>query len=429
MVAVMWQLDITLTLLAVSVVPFLIACIWAYSGRMNTLSYRQAEAESTIYENVERTLSAMPVVQAFTMEARNDADFKSATDTALTLTLQSNNVQLQFKVLTGLITAVGTAAVIWLGGMHVLQGTSTIGSILVFVAYLSALYGPLETLMYTAITLNQAAGSAQRVVEVLDSDPDVQDSPGAIELTGVEGQIDLENVVFGYEPEHPVLKGVTLSIPAGTMTALVGHTGAGKSSLMSLIPRFFDAWSGAVKIDGTDVKRVRLRSLRDQISIVLQEPFLFPVTVAENIAYGCPGATEEAIRRAAIAANAHEFIERLPNGYSTILGERGATLSGGERQRISIARALLKNAPILLLDEPTSAVDSKTEAAILEALERLTRGRTTVVIAHRLSTIRRADQIVVLDEGMVAESGTHDQLAEAGGIYARMLNRSDRFPE
>jgi ATP-binding cassette subfamily B protein/subfamily B ATP-binding cassette protein MsbA len=314
----------------------------------------------------------------------------------------------------------GTAGILWIGGREVLAGNLTVGSILVFISYLAALYAPLNSLMYTSSTLQGAMGSARRVFEVLDTAHDVTDRPGAITLSKVRGHVRIENASYGYAPGEPFLKNINLEAQPGETVAIVGATGAGKSTVVGLIPRFFDVWEGRVLVDGHDVRNVQLRSLRRQISLVLQEPLLFPISIAENIAYGRPEASRREVEEAARSANAHRFIERLPQGYDTLLGERGATLSGGERQRLSIARALLKDAPILILDEPTSALDAETEALLLEALERLMAGRTTFIIAHRLSTIRKATRILVLQEGEIAECGSHQELLQKQGVYRHL---------
>jgi len=257
-------------------------------------------------------------------------------------------------------------------------------------------------------------------MEVLDAKSEVADLPGAAELKVARGQVQFEKVTFGYKANDPVLRQISFMAEAGQTVAIVGATGAGKSTLVGLIPRFFDPWEGRVLIDGRDAREIQLKSLRAQVALVLQEPFLFPMSISDNIAYGRPGATRAEIEAAARTANAHDYIARLPRGYDTIIGERGATLSGGERQRLSIARALLKNAPILILDEPTSALDAETESQLLEALHHLMEGRTTFIIAHRLSTVRGADEILVLQEGQIAERGTHDELVAKGKFYAHL---------
>ena len=419
MFLILWKLSPSLTLLALVVVPFMALVFRRYAQPMLEGSYRQQEVEGRIYEVVEQTFSAMPVVQAFGREKWNEERFARATGDTLAVTLSLTNLQLRFKILIGFATAFGTAAILWFGTKLALDGQFSIGSILLFLSYLGSLYAPIEAVMYSTSTIQGAAGSAQRVREVLNARREVSDQPNAMALPTVRGHVVLEGVTFGYDANRPVLREVSLEARPGETIALVGATGAGKSTLVSLIPRFIDPWQGRVMVDGRDVREVKLKSLRSQVGIVLQEPFLFPLTIGENIAYGRPHATLAEIEAAAHAANAHEFIAKLPESYQTVIGERGATLSVGQRQRLSIARALLKNAPILILDEPTSALDAETEQSLLDALQHLTRDRTTFIIAHRLSTVRRANRIVVLHEGRVDETGTHDQLLAAGGAFAR----------
>jgi ATP-binding cassette subfamily B protein/subfamily B ATP-binding cassette protein MsbA len=420
MFLIMWRMDAGLTLVSLLAIPLMLFALHRYTGPMADRSYLQNEAEGEIYTVVEETLSAIPVVQAFGREDEAEARLRTAASDTVEATLASTRVQLTFKVLTGLATAGGTAAILWLGANRVLDGRLTVGQILVFVSYLGSLYGPLESIIYTSSTVQTATGGARRVLEVLQAEPEVADRPGAIALPRTRGHVRLENVTFGYKAERAVLRGVSLEARPGEMVAIVGPTGAGKTTLAGLVPRFFDPWSGRVLLDGRDLREVCLEDVRAHVSLVMQEPFLFPLSVGENIAYGRPHASRAEIEAAARAANAHDFIMHLPDGYDSVIGERGATLSGGQRQRLAIARALVKDAPILILDEPTSALDAETEAGFLEALARLADGRTMLVIAHRLSTIRRADRIVVLRDGEVVETGTHAELLAREALYARL---------
>jgi ATP-binding cassette subfamily B protein len=420
MFTILWQLDPVLTLLSLLVAPYMIVVFRGYADRMQRRSYEQKEAEGRLYDVVEQTLSSIPIVQVFRGELRAEATFGDRVNSIMKATLRSTSVDLQFKILTGLATITGTAVVVWVGGSHVLSGDLTVGSVLVFLAYLRALYAPLEALMYSSSTIQGAAGSAQRVLEILQTKPDVKDAPGAVELPPSRGHLQFHNVTFGYDPHRPVLHDITLDVPSGQTLAIVGPTGAGKTTLVSLLPRFYDPQQGTVAVDGIDIRTVQLKSLRSQVSLVLQEPFLFPISIADNIAYARPEASLEEIEAAARAARIHDFIVSLPKGYDTLVGERGATLSGGEKQRLSIARALLKDAPILILDEPTSALDMETESLVLEAIEELIRGRTTLIIAHRISTIRRADRIAVLDGGRLSEIGNHHELFADRGLYHRL---------
>jgi len=422
MLVVMLELDAELTLVALAVIPPMALIVRRYSAPMTERSYVQQEAEGELYETLEQTLTGIAVVHAFAGESAADARLKANTDRIMRATVSMTWAQSRFSVLLGAVTALGTAAVVWIGADQALAGTISLGTILVFISYLGSLYSPVHDVSYSAGTISESLGSALRVVEVLDAPADVEDRPGAVRLERVRGEIAVEGVTFAYEAGRPVLHGVSFAAGPGEVVAVVGPTGAGKTTLVGLLPRFFDPDQGRVLLDGHDLRDLRLRQLRGGVSLVLQESFLFPFSIAENIAYGRVGASREEIVEAARAANAHEFVSRLPDGYDTVVGERGATLSVGERQRVAIARALLKDAPVLILDEPTSALDAETEGSLLQALDRLMEGRTTVIIAHRLSTIRKADQILVLRDGRIVERGHHQQLIELNGHYARMHN-------
>ena len=419
-VVVAWTLDSALTLLALAVAPVLGASSLIFGPRLKRPAQLSREAESRLLSFVHQTLTTIPVVQAFSTEARNRRQFERLAKDALVLSQRGGLLSSGYGVLNGLIASLGTAVILYVGGQRVLSGTLSLGSLLVFLAYLQSMQGASQGLLGIYGKLKPLEARVDRVLEILDAEEQVRDCPGASELgPEVRGHVRLEGVTVGYEAGRPVLVGVTVEARPGETVAVVGPTGAGKSTLVSLIPRFFDPWEGRVLFDGVDVREVQLTSLRAQVALVLQEPFLLPLTLAENIAYGRPGASREAIVAAAVAANADEFIRRLPKAYDTVIGERGATLSGGEKQRLAIARALLKDAPVLILDEPTAALDAQTEALVLDALERLMDGRTTFVIAHRLSTVRRADRIVILQDGRIVDTGTHQELVQRAGLYHR----------
>ncbi len=424
MLGVIWAINPTLSLLALLAtlpMPFLMRWL---APRMSQRSFEQYEAEGELMAVAEQAITSLPMVQAFGGEAGEEERFRGGSRRAIRAYLRVTRTQLQYGVAIGAMTALGTAALMALGGIQVEGANLSVGSLLVFLAYLAASYQPLETLANLSSAYANSEGQARRVMQVLDADDEVRERPPARPFSRLPGRqgiaVTFENVSFGYEPGRPVLEGIDLHVQAGETVALVGSTGAGKSTLASLVPRFFDPWEGRVLLDGTDARDLQLRSLRQQVALVLQEPFLLPLSVAENIAYGRPDASREEIVAAAVAANADEFIRHLPDGYDTVIGERGATLSGGQRQRLGIARALLKDAPILILDEPTSALDTKTEALILEALERLMANRTTFIIAHRLSTIRNTDRVVVLKGGTIAEQGSEAQLLTLGGAYQHL---------
>jgi ATP-binding cassette subfamily B protein len=419
MFVVMLQLQASLTLLALGVVPFLVVVIKVLGRSIKERSRERRDLEGHMISVVEQTLTAVPAVQAYTREDIEHQRFRNYADRTIGAYIRTTFAGLWFELFAGLATTLGTAAIIYLGAELALQGKLTAGTIIVFVSYLASLYDPLDSLTHLTQTVQGAAAEADRVMEVLEIEPEIQDRPHA-RSASLRGPVRYENVTFGYEPGRPVLNGVSLETEPGATVALVGPTGAGKTTLVHLLVRFFEPWSGRITIDGHDIRDLRQRSLREQIALVMQDPFIVPLTVAENIAYGRPGASPEDIVAAAKAANAHEFIEKLPDGYESVIGEKGATLSGGEKQRLSIARAFLKDAPILILDEPTSALDARSEARLLGALERLMVGRITFVIAHRLSTTRRADQILVLEHGEIVERGTHTELIEAAGLYASL---------
>lgn len=427
MIAILWQLDPVMALLALVALPPILLLIRGFAKPLTERAYEQQQLEGELMARAEQALSATAAVQAFAAEGEETERYREVTRGALRAHQRVAVSSLGFNLTVQSVTVTATAAMMALGGLHVLDRSLTVGSLLVFLAYLGSLYGPVETLAQLSSGVAAAAAKARRVSEALLSEDFVRDPPnarpiGAI-LTRPIGSVRIRGVVFGYEPDRPVLHDVNLEIAPGETLALVGPTGGGKSTLLTLVPRLFDPWRGAIEVGGVDIREVELRSLREQIAIVLQEPFLLPLTVAENIAYGRPDADFAAIVAAAEAAQADDFIRALPRGYETTLGERGVDLSGGQRQRLAIARAILKDAPILLLDEPTASLDVGTEARLMAAIERLRRGRTTLVIAHRLSTVRSADRVAVLDHGRIVEQGSPSELMAVGGRFRDLYER------
>lgn len=420
---VAWTLDPLLAMLMLATAPILAGSGLFFGQRLRRRSRLSREAEAHLTSFVHQTLTSIPIVKAFTREDHNSEQFAHLGNVIVSRSQQGNLTTQAFRFVNGSTVAVGTALVILVGGNRVLSGEISLGSLLVFIAYARTLRFSFTSLLTTYGNVKGTEASIDRVLEVLDAENEVinrHDAQPFIRRPDEQGiAVIFENVTFGYEPNRPILNNINLTVQAGETIALVGATGAGKTTLASLVPRFFDPWEGRVLFNGIDACDIQLHSLRQQVALVLQEPFLLPLTVAENIAYGRPDADRKDIIAASVAANADEFIIRLPDGYDTVIGERGATLSGGQRQRLAIARALLKDAPILVLDEPTSALDAKTEALILDSLERLMANRTTFIIAHRLSTIRNADRIIVLKDGAVVEQGTQAELIKAKKEYWR----------
>ncbi len=435
--AIMVQLDWQLTLLSLGIVPFIIAAIYFFAHRIRRESTFIQEQESVVLAQAQEGLSSIRMVHAFGREQYEVMQFHQQAQQSLQANLRLTLTNVNSALVISTLMVLGTAAMYYVGTLHVLAGTLTLGTLLVFSAYLLMLYQPLESMTYTAWAMEGATAGARRCFEVLDREDDVADSPNAVAIESAKGAIGFQNVSFGYAlatasppgggQGRLVLHDVDLRIEPNQMIAIVGGTGAGKSTLLSLVPRFYDPTFGSVALDGRNVREIKKKSLRAQIGIVLQDTLLFSTTIRENIAYGRPDASDDEIIDAAKRAQADEFICQLPNGYANTVGERGGQLSVGQRQRIGIARAFLKNAPVLLLDEPTSALDPTTEAAIMETIKDLMRGRTTLIATHRLATIHDVDRIVVLERGRIVEQGRGAELLARGGVYARLF-ASGKFP-
>ncbi|GAB6036414.1 ABC transporter ATP-binding protein [Fundidesulfovibrio butyratiphilus] len=420
MLVVLLGVDPVLTLYAMGVVPLLILAISAVSKKIGMLTYESTMKESQVYATVENIFSSISLVQAFAREDEERKRFVDESKHSFDRKLSLYSLQTAYGWIIGGITAAGTAFVLYVGATHVLEGKLSTGELLVFLGYLATLYTPLNNLSTTMAAIRGSLAQAKQVMDIMDQDQSMPEAPDAKPLEIKNGEVRFEGVTFGYDPARPVLTNVDVVCPGGSTVAVVGQTGAGKTSLISLLLRFYDPQKGRIVIDGQDLKSVTLKSLRQQIAIVLQDTHLFPMSVHDNIAYGRKNATREEVIEAARQANAHEFVETMPQGYDTVLDERGSNLSGGQRQRLAIARALLKNAPLLILDEPTSALDAGTEALIMESLDRLMQNRTTFVIAHRMSMMRRADLILVVKDKTISEMGTFQELLDLGGEFARL---------
>jgi ATP-binding cassette, subfamily B, bacterial len=429
MVTIMLSMDWRFALLPLSVTPFLGALIFIFTRRIKKASRAVRKREGAVTSVAQEVLASIRVVQAFTREDYEQARFERENVQRVNAGIRARTLEAQLKPGIEIMVAVGTALVIWFGARQVLAGTLQPGGLLVFLAYVTRLYRPIKEMSKQLDTVGRATVGFERILEILETERTVADLPGARPAGTLAGGIAFEHVAFSYRKAEPALEDISFIASPGQMIAIVGSTGAGKTTLLSLIPRFHDAAKGRILLDGKDVTSYTLASVRSQMSLVLQETVLFYGSVRDNIAYGRPAASFEEIQAAAEAANADGFIRALPNGYDTLIGERGVTLSGGERQRIAIARAMIRNAPIVLLDEPTTGLDASSEALVLEALARLTQSKTSIVIAHRLSTIMRADCILVIEHGHIVERGTHHELIRQEGRYAQLARLQFRFVE
>jgi len=429
MVGVMFYINWRFTLIALSVAPVLFGVVYSYTRRIKKASREVRKKESEIVSSIQEVLSSIRVVKAFAREDYEERRLEEESLDAVDTALRARSLKAKLSPLVDIIVAIGTALVLWFGARMALSGALSAGSLVVFILYLSKMYKPMQELSKMTDAYSKAAVGYERIREILETHREIRDLPGARRAPRFEGGIEFENVNFKYDGDADILHEVSFQLTPGQVGALVGPTGAGKTTVISLIPRFYDPTSGVVRIDGADVRTFKQKSLRQQISMVLQDTILFHGPVWKNIAYGKPNATRGEIYRAAELANAHEFIEKLADGYDTIVGERGMTLSGGQRQRIAIARAIIRDTPLLILDEPSSSLDSASEKLVFEALDRLMEHRTTIVIAHRLSTVRRADCIFVLNDGTIVERGKHEELVNAGGLYSRMYELQFRGEE
>src|SRR5215472_11407807 len=428
MLVVLLPLDPVLTLLSLSVVPILFAVISGFNQKIVDIATQVRNTESRVYSVVQWAMSSIKLVQAFTKEEEEHRRFMGASRESLRATLRLYSWQTVYSGVVNVVIAGGTALVVYAGARAVISGRLSVGELIVFVSYLAQLYAPINQITQSWGLIAGARVGARRVFEVLEVEGDLRDGSRSFPAEGARGDVTWRHVSFAYRPENPVLRDIELEVNAGSKIAVVGPTGAGKSTLLGLLPRFFDPVAGCVAIDGVDLREYRLKSLRDQIAMVLQPPLIFPLSVRDNIAYGRPGAAGEEIEGAARLACIHDLIASLPEGYDTVIGESGVLLSEGEKQRITIARALLRDAPILILDEPTSALDIATEALIITGIERLMAGRTTFIIAHRLSTVQHCDRIVVLNGGRIVEAGSLADLLRRDGLFAQYY-RTQFAPE
>jgi ABC-type multidrug transport system fused ATPase/permease subunit len=420
MLGVMLWLEFDFALIAVAMTPFLLLFVARVNRAVKRATHEVRHHQSDIVAVVEQGLESIRVVKAFGRQELEESRLYDVSRATTDAALAARRVKSLVSPAVTIVVAICTGFVLWRGTAVVLADAMTVGSLTVFLAYLAKFFKPVQDLAKMSNTLAQTAVAMERVQTILDTHEMVPEHPDAREPATLKGAITFDHVGFGYDPAVPVLKDINFSIAPGQLVGVVGATGGGKSTVVGLIPRFYDPGVGRVLVDGVDLRDLKIQGLRKQIGFVLQDTVLFRGTVRDNIAYGRPDASEEDIIVAAKLANADEFIVRMPKGYDSLVGERGLTLSGGQRQRIGIARAIIRNAPILILDEPTAALDTESEKLVIDALDRLMKGRTVVTIAHRLSTIRDSDKILVLKDGVVSEEGTHDELVARNGFYAEL---------
>jgi ABC-type multidrug transport system fused ATPase/permease subunit len=422
MIGIMFYLDSDFTLVALAVTPFLLFFVARFKKAMKKATREVRKDQSSMFVIMQQGLESIRAVNAFGRQDLEEERLKKISQETVNAALRARRVKSVLSPVVSITVAACTAFVLWRGADLVLSGAMTIGVLTVFLTYMSKFFSPVQDLAKMTSTVAQVTVALERIQAILDTVTIIPEKPDAIKPGKLQGNIGFENVCFSYDPESPVLSNFNLSINYGQRVGICGPTGSGKSTIVSLIARFYDPTAGRVLIDGKDISDYTIDGLREQIGFVLQDTVLFYGSVRENIAYGRPDATDEEIIEAAKLANADEFIAKMPHGYDTLVGERGVTLSGGQRQRIGIARAVVRNSPILILDEPTASLDSESEKIVMEALEKLMIGRTVIIIAHRLSTIRDADKIIVLNKGLVAEEGTHEELLGKGEIYAELYN-------
>jgi len=423
MVVVMWRVNMMLTLITLAVFPPLLATMYFFGRGMNRRSLAAHQADSKVTSLVQQNISNLPVIQSFTREERESDGFGKQVDLSLRARIAQHGLEVTYWLVIAVLFGIATAGLTWWGAREILRGALTIGELVIFLSYLGQLYDPLNQLSHVGATVSDANAGAQRIFEVLDAADEVPQEKGSQAFPKSQGgrALDFKNISFGYVKEKPVLSDISFRVAAGESVGLIGPSGSGKTTLLNLLPRFYDAHGGRILIEGKDIQEIALKELRANVAYVFQETFLLPGTVAENIALGNVDASRETIVEAARSANAHEFIERLPQGYDTMIGEAAARLSVGEKQRISIARAFLKNAPILLLDEPTSSLDAETEEVIVESFRRLTKNRTTFMAAHRFTTLQSVDKIVALEQGRVVAFGRPEELRARGGYFERLV--------